>query len=302
MTIHKGQLIDHVDQFDIIDCVHCGFRHTLPIPAHEELIEVYEEQYYSTEKPDYIKRYEEDQEWWDLCYDDRYDYFEEHLPASRRKILDVGSGPALFLVRGKNRGWDVMGIEPSRQAAAYSKSLGLDIKNGFLTSNTKDIGTFDVVHMGEVLEHVPNPLEMLEITHQLLNPGGYVCIVVPNDYNPFQKVLRDVDHYSPWWVAAPHHINYFEPSSLQHVLQRAGFDVVHTTTTFPIDLFLLMGDNYIGNDTLGKTCHAKRKRFELSLQKAGLKSLRKKLYQQFASLNLGREIIMYAKKTDHEKK
>jgi 2-polyprenyl-3-methyl-5-hydroxy-6-metoxy-1,4-benzoquinol methylase len=260
------------------------------------LVEIYEEQYYSTEKPEYIKRYEKDQAWWDLCYDERYDYFEKQLPSNRRKILDVGSGPALFLVRGKSRGWDVMGIEPSRQAAAYSKGLGLNIKHGFLTAHTKDLGTFDVVHMGEVLEHVPNPLEMLTIARDLLNPSGYICIVVPNDYNPFQHALRAVDGYKPWWVAVPHHINYFEPSSLQHVLKQAGFEVTHTTTTFPIDLFLLMGDNYIGNDILGKACHAKRKRFEMTLQKAGLSVLRQKLYQQFATLNIGREIVMYGKK------
>lgn len=293
---HAGRVVDHANGFHVIECETCGFKHILPIPAAADLQKVYEEEYYTTEKPDYLKHYEEDSEWWKLTYNDRYDYFENILPAGRRRILDIGSGPGLFLLRGKERGWGTLGIEPSRQAAAYARSLGLEIRNEFLTSETQGLGTFDVIHMSAVLEHIADPVGMLEIAFRLLEPGGLICVVVPNDYSPFQNALRDACCFHPWWLAPPHHINYFEPASLQRALTRTGFMVADLSTTFPIDIFLLMGDDYTKDPGLGRQCHGRRKAFEFSLEKAGLTSLRRKLYGCLIEHNIGREIVVYARR------
>lgn len=293
---HSGKVIDRVSDYDIIECESCGFRHIVPIPDPVQLKKVYEEEYYSTEKPDYFKNYEEDGEWWSLSYDDRFDFFEKNLSTDRRRILDIGSGPGFFLRRGKERGWLTLGIEPSRQAAEYSRTLGLEIRNEFLTADTQGLGQFDVIHMSAVLEHIPDPIGMLEIAHRLLLPGGIVCVVVPNDYNPFQIALRNACNYKPWWLAPPHHINYFEPMSLKHVLQRVGFSIAALSTTFPIDMFLLMGDNYTVDGKLGRQCHGKRKTFELALKKAGLNDLRLKLYECLIEQNVGREVVIFGKR------
>lgn len=293
---HTGMIIDQADGYDVLECETCGFRHIMPIPDPAQLKKVYEEEYYSTEKPDYFKHYEEDGEWWNLSYDDRLDYFEAHLSVDRRRILDIGSGPGFFLRRGKERGWQTLGIEPSRQAADYSRKLGLEIRNEFLTVGTQGLGQFDAIHMSAVLEHISDPIGMLEIAHNLLMPGGLVCVVVPNDYNPFQMALRSACNYKPWWLAPPHHINYFEPSSLKRAMQRSGFTVMALSTTFPIDMFLLMGDNYTVDGKLGRQCHGKRKAFELALKKAGLNELRLKLYERLIEQNVGREVVIFGKR------
>jgi hypothetical protein len=129
-----------------------------------------------------------------------------------------------------------------------------------------------------------------------LNDDGMVCIVVPNDFNPFQLLLRDHLDFKPWWVAPPHHINYFNFKSLTGLVERCGFEVVHKESTFPIDLFLLMGDNYIGNDETGRKCHTKRMNFEKSMSLSGSDSLLENLYSNFAKQGIGREVVLYAKK------
>jgi 2-polyprenyl-3-methyl-5-hydroxy-6-metoxy-1,4-benzoquinol methylase len=169
-----------------------------------------------TEKPLYLKRYQEDAKWWDLVYRDRYDSFEKLLPVGGRRILDIGSGPGYFLLHGKQRGWETLGIEPSSQAATHSRNLGLKIVEDFLNNKTASkLGDFDVIHMSEVLEHIPDPLGMMNIAKQMLRPGGVICVAVPNDYNPFQTALKKACGYKPWWVSPPHHINYFDCTSLQ---------------------------------------------------------------------------------------
>jgi hypothetical protein len=99
-------------------------------------------------------------------------------------------------------------------------------------------------------------------------------------------------------VAPPHHINYFDFDSLTRLLTASGFEVVVREATFPIDIFLLMGDDYVGNDELGRQSHARRKAFELTLAAAGLGGLRRALYRELAKLDLGREVLIVARVGD----
>jgi SAM-dependent methyltransferase len=295
---HAGVALDMANGFTVIDCDACRFKHIVPIPTPKELADVYGHQYYSTEKPLYIERHIEDLEWWNVVYAERYDLFERLLPEERRRLIDIGSGPGYFLLHGRKRGWNVRGVEPSRQAASHSRGLGLDIVEAFLNDQmAATLGTYDVAHMNEVLEHVPDPRRVLQLVNRLLEPGGLVSLMVPNDYSPFQAALRDACGLAPWWVAPPHHINYFDVDSVQRLLNER-FEVVSLETTFPIDLFLLMGDNYIGNDQLGRACHARRKTFELNLARAGRSGLKQDVYRSLAKLGVGRDIVVTARKRD----
>lgn len=294
---HDGVQIASVDGFDVIDCQLCGFKHITPIPSEKELEQAYQHDYYTQEKPFYIERYQEDLDWWNMIYTQRYEILEQHLTFKQRRMLDIGSGPGYFLLNGQKRGWQVKGIEPSVQAAEHSCGLGLDVENIFFTEQTaSNLGTFDAINMGEVLEHLPDPAALLKLCHHQLNDDGMVCIIVPNDFNPFQLVLRDHLGFKPWWVAPPHHINYFDFDSLSKLVERCGFDVVHKESTFPIDLFLLMGDNYIGNDELGRSCHTKRMTFEKAMNKGGAGNLLAGLYSTIANQGIGREIVLFGKK------
>lgn len=294
---HEGKIVESSNSFDVIDCEFCGFKHITPIPTEDELEKAYKHEYYTQEKPLYLERYKEDIDWWNMVYAERYEILEQHLPSSRRNLLDIGSGPGFFLLNGQKRGWRVKGIEPSKSAAEHSINLGVDVDNIFFSKESApDLGKFDAVNMSEVLEHIPEPAALLSLVHEQLTDGGLLCVVVPNDFNPFQLVLRDHLDFEPWWVAPPHHINYFNFESLQKLLERCGFEVIYKEATFPIDMFLLMGDNYIENDEQGRICHGKRKKFELNLANAGMSKIKQKLYQSMAECGLGREVVLFARK------
>lgn len=294
---HAGEVVDCVDSINVIECQQCGFRHIDPLPTVEELKTTYRHDYYEKTKPLSLTRYMEDQEWYQLQYSDRYDIFEKELGDGKKRILDVGCGPGLFLKCGKERGWDTLGIEPSTQAAEKARSFGIETVEDFLTPETaKTLGQFDAVHTSLVLEHIPDPTEFLELIFSITKPGGMICLTAPNEYNPFQHALREVDGYKPWFIVPSHHLNYFTPESLGNLVEKTGYTITLKENTFPIDMFLLMGDNYVGQDELGRACHKKRIRFETTLNKAGLNPLKRELYQAFTKLNLGREICIYAKK------
>ena len=294
---HEGPVSARKEDWTVIDCGSCGFRHVVPLPTEEELRRVYEHEYYSSEKPLYLKNVREDLDWWNELYRERFSAFEELKTSPGKRLLDVGSGPGFLLRFGQDRGWDVLGIEPSKQAAAHTRELGAEVVEAFLDDSlAKELGTFDTIYLSEVLEHLPDPAAMVRRCRELLNPGGLLCVSVPNDFNPFQEALLKAGRQEPWWVAPPHHLNYFDFDSLEGLLSRSGLEVLRRETSFPIDLFLLMGEDYVADDAKGRHCHGLRMAFEETLLAAGRTDLKRDLYAAFARLGLGRLAVVHARR------
>jgi hypothetical protein len=129
---------------------------------------------------------------------------------------------------------------------------------------------------------------------KVLNPGGVVCIEVPNDFNPLQAAVRDRYGKAAWWVAYPAHLNYFSFDSLERLLARTGFEPIRREATYPMEWFLLQGVDYIGRDEAGRECHQQRMTFENNLEHSGLADLRKDFGRWLASKGIGREAIVFA--------
>lgn len=290
---HRGHIIDTVDGFEVIECSECGFKHIAPLFTDHELTEFYEQEFYGKERPNYFKNASLDKEWWILTYQNHLRIFENLC--SGRKFLDIGSGPGYMLKTAQDKGWDVLGIEPSGDAAEYSRSLGVKVDKDFFTyEKAKKFGKFDAINLALVLEHVPEPIELLKQIKMMLKPDGVLCVISPNDYNHLQLVLREEHRYQPWWVVPKHHLNYFNFDSIKQLLKSVGFEIKDTFGTFPMEYFLLSGENYVGNDKVGRKCHARRKKFELSLLQADPELLTN-MYRSLSERGIGREFVVYAK-------
>ncbi|MGZ5933478.1 MAG: class I SAM-dependent methyltransferase [Rhizomicrobium sp.] len=292
---HEGPCVARVKGYDIIHCAMCGFRHAVPLPDPRQLEREYRETYYADEKPTFLAHAGEDQQWAELAQTDRLESFERILGSARRRLLDIGSGPGFFLKTAMARGWRVMGIEPSRQAAAHARSLGIEVVEGFFGAETApSLGRFDAINLNNVLEHVPDPIAILLQARAILEPGGVICVNVPNDFSPLQVAAAATSGTGEWWIAPPHHLNYFDFATLSSLLLRLKFDVAEKTTSFPMEAFLLMGDNYTVDPVLGRASHNKRKKFDLALEAAGLRETRKAFYRALAETGIGREAVVIA--------
>ena len=297
---HAGKVCGSKGEFKVIECACCEFKHVIPLPTAEELETVYAHEYYTQEKPLYIERYLQDRRWWENVYDLRLQLFEKFLDQSERKILDIGSGPGIFLAKARNRGWLTMGLEPSKEAANFSQNkLGLDIKNIFYNNESSArIGKFSCVHIGEVLEHITDPEAFVLQTKENLEKNGLLAAIVPNDFNPIQILISKEQKKKPWWIAPPHHLNYFNPKSLTILLEKCGFEIIHLENTFPIDLFVLMGLDYVENDDIGRNAHGMRMSFENILFESNSeeREIIKTLYKKFTEIGIGREIFIVGRK------
>ena len=294
---HSGESVAQSGSVHVIRCTTCGFKHIVPIPEAEQVQEFYAHHYHGSDISRAVRKMREDTEWLNLAYHDRLDFFEQMLPPDRRRLLDIGSGFGAFLLCGAERGWEVLGVEPSLSASEYARSQGLKVVEGFYDGKMAErLGTFDVVHLDHVLEHLPNPIQVLEWIRSSLAPGGLLFLAVPNEFNPFQETLVETCGYRRWWVVPKHHINYFDFETLPALLERHGFEVVAKETSFPMELFLLMGINYVDEPQRGGECHERRKRLEITLHRSGRNDVRRNLLRSFAQNGLGRDVIVYARK------
>lgn len=294
--VHTGPpLVRGVEGYAVIDCRTCGFAHLDPLPPAAALRCVYRNHYYANVKPDYLAAERAQQGYWALEHDDKLDAFAALRGRPPGRLLDVGCSGGFFLAHAARRGWAGLGIEPSEQAAAHARGLGVEVVEEFLDGlDWGALGTFDAIHLKLVLEHLPDPAGVLAAARACLKPGGVVCVQVPNDFNPLQAAVRTTLGTPPWWVAPPYHVNYFTFASLRRLFARIGLGVAREDTNFPMEFFLLMGDHYVGDDEVGKLCHRRRMALEERLAAAGLNELRRGIYRALAAGGIGREAIVYA--------
>jgi 2-polyprenyl-3-methyl-5-hydroxy-6-metoxy-1,4-benzoquinol methylase len=279
-----------------------GFFTADPIPTKKEVDAFYEKEFYDSNSKYFnnssllIQEQQSDffNSRWEKIYDFSKSFFKSEL--LNKKVFDIGFGFAQALIYFKNKGLKVSGLEPSNEGVKYAKEQG--IKNAYQCSieNLEEVkDKHDIVLLLNVLEHLRDPKKvLLDIKSNVLNKNGLLVIDVPNDFNDFQIAANNEYDLNEWWFYPPNHINYFSHDSLKSLLKGCGYKIEYCTSSFPLDMFLLFGDKYVGNPELGKECHNKRVNFERLMVKHNKKEKLNAFYESLAELNLGRSISIYA--------
>ena len=136
------------------------------------------------------------------------------------KLLDIGAGYGDFLHYASKRGWRVSGFEFSPAAALVSQQkYGIPLAVGDLSDMTFHAGSFDLITMWHVLEHLCDPLSALQRCRGLLAPAGVLAIEVPNLHFIVRKSYR-------YPLDATLHLSHFSPNTLKAVLRKSGFKVL----------------------------------------------------------------------------
>jgi 2-polyprenyl-3-methyl-5-hydroxy-6-metoxy-1,4-benzoquinol methylase len=279
-----------------------GFLQVSPTPTQEEISKFYADEFYSGAykalNNSALEIQLEDQEFYKGTRDDVLSYVEKHYSKKLNEIslLDIGCGWGQALAYFKEKGIDGYGFDPAPEAVEYGKKLGLNVVVAGLEKMNVFNRRFDVVTLFNVLEHLSDPEAVVkEIKETILVPGGLLIIDVPNEFNDFQTVGQKIHGLKEWWVAPPAHLNYFNNTTLRKLLSGTGYQVLDSQSAFPFEMFLLFGRKYVGDSTLGKTCHKERIQFELNLRRSGKEEKLRAFYRSLAELNLGRQVFVVAR-------
>lgn len=138
-----------------------------------------------------------------------------------------------------DHGFEVTGVELEPKCADALRARFGDRANVITApiESTSFPENFDVVVMRDVLEHIPNPVALLQSIGRIMNPEGSLVIQVPNADGLIYRLVG-ARHTVVFGFAHP---NYWTPSSLEMALNRAGFKVrtiEHQSLDFTIQVLL----------------------------------------------------------------
>ncbi len=135
-------------------------------------------------------------------------------------LFEVGVGACECTLVAREMGYDVFGIDVIARHVQDARELyGLNVE-------THDFGefetdkTWDVMIMGDVLEHVTDPVAAIEKANRMLNRGGVLWVSTPNFESAFSAFAG---HNDPM-RRQTFHLNYFSRDSLYGLLRRFGFE------------------------------------------------------------------------------
>jgi 2-polyprenyl-3-methyl-5-hydroxy-6-metoxy-1,4-benzoquinol methylase len=225
-------------------CSSCGLVYVAPIITEEAV----------------MKFYEKESSWTEVLFSEEQvdldvrkfvyglDLIEENCLSGR--ILDIGCGPGFFLQEARERGWLVEGMEMNERCVERLKQLDIPVCTDPLEHSDLEPETFNAVAMWEVLEHLRHPRQALDQVYNLLKPGGILLICVPN----FASLVNRIMHEKAGTFAGYSHVNFFEASTLKHLQEECGFDVIEMETVITelgtINNYLNFANPYLGDSEL----------------------------------------------------
>ena len=210
----------------IVRCACCSLVTLYPMPSQDEINSLYTEEYFQSEYH---------------CGTSKGSYTSEivtmkraflpHLRSIRRfrpsgRYLEVGCAGGAELQVAKEHDYEVLGVELNAEMASWGReNLGLDIRQGTLQDQAFPSSFFDVVYLGDVIEHILRPLDLLAEIHRILKPAGVIALAYPMEMNhlvPRLRTLLRLDFKSPHY---PYHVFSYNNLSMRALLTKAGYTI-----------------------------------------------------------------------------
>ncbi len=217
-----------------VECPACGIIFIDPQPTPQEIVEMYRKEYFEG----------------DFRCGHAGSYFDEaalenlsSLPLLRRiqeyqktgAFLEVGCAGGAFLSAARKSGFDVKGVEFSEDAATFAREkFNIDVVTGDLVHACLPASAFDVVFMGDVLEHLTDPLATLREVNRVMKPNGLLVLLCPTQTNTlfsrfgfavYAALGKNATVHLP-----PYHLFEYRPGSMRYLVEHCRFEVVDSVS------------------------------------------------------------------------
>lgn len=198
---------------EVVVCSICGVQQIIHNETLKEL-EVLEDEYYESKSRKHRERFDRHTRW------DREAEMINALRPDGGRLLDIGCGNGSFLTELDGR-WKTLGIEPHDERARLAKNKGLEIMNSEFHEANPD-GTFDVITLYEVIEHLTDFNATMDGICSVLKPDGLFVLSTP-DIESISARLKGLN----WWsYKNPVHLFFFGHTNLTKILKTRGFRVL----------------------------------------------------------------------------
>ena len=168
------------------------------------------------------------------------------------RVFELGFGNGAYLMTLSDLGWECWGAELDSTTVERAKNHGITAFANVADSRIPE-KQFDWVTSYHSLEHVYDPVEVLQRLFNLLKPGGHIFVGVPNGDSLMARVFG-----SNWYnLGVPIHVQVFSQRTLLAALKQVGFveiEIRHWSLTYG----LLGSIQFALNDWLWRTTGRKR--------------------------------------------
>jgi len=236
--------------FSFVVCENCETVFINPRPAHEVLVDFYE----NSESIKY---------WNDKIFPASENVRRSQIFLPRAKkvidlckkynteneaIFDVGGGYGTFCeeIKKLNIFKRVVSVEPSKGLADTCRRKGIEV----IEKPIEDVGMerASVITNFELIEHLFSPRDFIIACHKALSRDGLLFLTTPNIKGFDLMILDELSDN----IGGPNHLNYFNCESLSYLLQSCGFKVEEVITPGRLDAEIvrnkiLSGDLDISN-------------------------------------------------------
>jgi 2-polyprenyl-3-methyl-5-hydroxy-6-metoxy-1,4-benzoquinol methylase len=225
LDVSVGRLFDTrfgtPGSYEIRRCARCGLEQTFPLLSLAELKKLYEAHYNFGGETDTLYTRCRERFLFSFLYRlwARLDGdISFHVRRGSGRLLDIGCNEGRGLRIYSRSGFRAEGLELNETAAAVARKAGFVVHTCLLEELDPEI-PYDFAVLSNVLEHSPDPRQMLRDVHRILASGGQVWISCPNS----QSWLRTV--FGRSWINwhVPFHTFHFSPSTLRQLLTQAGY-------------------------------------------------------------------------------
>jgi 2-polyprenyl-3-methyl-5-hydroxy-6-metoxy-1,4-benzoquinol methylase len=208
-------------------CRSCGLLQMFPMPSPEEIAAYYQNyDVLGSRDPYYREAWSKDiGDTPEVCEaKNRLRFIGPCLFAGAR-LLDVGSGPGLFMRLANEAGLNAEGVELNKEAAAQSSEL-FNLK---VTAGSIDVarGEYDALALWDILEHVNNPRDFIKKCAEHTKTNGWLFIETPNEASLLDRFVNLFRRFGIKFFAETfygmHHLVLFRPLTLNKLLEENGF-------------------------------------------------------------------------------
>ncbi|MBU1131461.1 class I SAM-dependent methyltransferase [Patescibacteria group bacterium] len=275
--------------FDFVRCNKCGHIYVNPQLSEESITAHYNDNSKTTKLCQNYLSSKKSMELRSKLYKDFFSKLKEGIPGGN--ILDIGCSMGQFLKMGKDLGYEVLGLELNEEAAQRAKKkFGVPVERKLLEECSFDDNSFDIISMFGVIEHLPNPVEVIKDVYRILKPGGAFIGLCPNVNSLVCMVL----HQSSRTFDGRMHLSYFSNQTIRYLFTKVGFQNKN----------IEIGTCYTGKDSLlnyfqfldpfgdEEVKYLPDKFRKFITDKKGWKKFEKKM----SELNLGLKLTFIAKK------
>jgi len=232
--------------FTLVKCSNCNLVYLNPQPSKEELKKYYPADYgpFNLGTKDFFSKNILMEPLRRLRRKKSEIKVIDNKKTDNYKFLDYGCGDGKYLssIRKQYPNWELYGADNSETACNKTKEKGFFVYCGDIEDIDLPTDYFDMIHLGDVIEHVPNPSLVLSRLYKSMKPGGEIRLITPN-IDSFAFYL-----FRSYWYALelPRHLQIFSEETLSQMLKKNGFTIKSTSFSLGPKVFIKSFYHLIG--------------------------------------------------------